>query len=221
MSRSGWVRDTLIAAGYSVEDADRAMAEVKAEHFDKAAQLADGLRQFKQASGARWSAQVSENVGILRVADQLRAEAQALATAAAPVPVKTAGDETGEARALRKERDRYRSAWQSARFRAQAYGEGILQVVKDRESYQGWLRQAEARIVELERPSIEARRNEIRSTYTELSSQAEQDRDHEGAAVVQQQLREREAVWAREDELAKEFETDPLAKRPFGSEATS
>jgi hypothetical protein len=43
------------------------------------------------------------------------------------------------------ERDRYRSAWQSARFRAQAYGEGILRHVADREFYQGWLKQAEHR----------------------------------------------------------------------------
>jgi hypothetical protein len=42
------------------------------------------------------------------------------------------------------ERDRYRSAWQSARERAQAYGEGILRVVKDRESYQQWLKQEQA-----------------------------------------------------------------------------
>jgi hypothetical protein len=48
-----------------------------------------------------------------------------------------------EIRALKHERDRYRGAWRSARERAQAYGEGILRVVKDRESYQEWLRQAE------------------------------------------------------------------------------
>ena len=41
------------------------------------------------------------------------------------------------------ERARYRLAWQSARERAQAYGEGILRVVEDRESYQGWLKEAE------------------------------------------------------------------------------
>jgi cell division protein FtsB len=56
------------------------------------------------------------------------------------------------------ERDRYRLAWQSARERAQAYGEGILRVVKDRESYQQWLKQEQAateqlraRIAELEK----------------------------------------------------------------------
>ncbi|MGW6531385.1 hypothetical protein [Streptomyces venezuelae] len=51
-----------------------------------------------------------------------------------------------ELAAIRAKRDRYRLAWQSARERAQAYGEGILQVVKDRESYQGWLKQAEAEL---------------------------------------------------------------------------
>lgn len=46
-------------------------------------------------------------------------------------------------RALTSQRDRYRSAWTSARGRAQAYGEGILRVVEDREAYQQWLKQAE------------------------------------------------------------------------------
>ena len=56
-----------------------------------------------------------------------------------------------------------------------------------------------AELDELKRPSIEARRNEIRSTYTALISQAEQDRDHEGAATLALQLRESEAKWAAED----------------------
>jgi hypothetical protein len=102
-------------------------------------------------------------------------------------------------RALTAERDRYRCAWQSARFRAQAYGEGILQVVKDREAYQGWLKQAEARIAELERPAVEAKRNEIRASYAELIAAAEETKDYEGAFDVQCRLREREEQWARED----------------------
>ncbi|MFD8008147.1 hypothetical protein [Streptomyces mirabilis] len=55
------------------------------------------------------------------------------------------------------ERDRYRLAWKSARERAQSSSETILRVVKDRESYQGWLKQEQAatellrdRIAELE-----------------------------------------------------------------------
>lgn len=42
------------------------------------------------------------------------------------------------------ERDRYRSAWQSARFRAQAYGEGILRHVADRDTWKSWCKQAQA-----------------------------------------------------------------------------
>jgi hypothetical protein len=38
----------------------------------EAADVAESQRQFKPATGARWSAQVSENVGILRVAEELR-----------------------------------------------------------------------------------------------------------------------------------------------------
>ncbi|MFF2100884.1 hypothetical protein [Streptomyces sp. NPDC058202] len=41
------------------------------------------------------------------------------------------------------ERARFELAWASARFRAEAHSEGILRVVKDREAYQGWLKQAE------------------------------------------------------------------------------
>jgi hypothetical protein len=61
---------------------------------------------------------------------------------------------------------------------------------------------AEARVRELERPAVEAKRNEIRSSYVELISQAEQDRDHEGAAQVTQLLADAEAMWRRNDEEA-------------------
>ncbi|MCX5598379.1 hypothetical protein OOK29_09540 [Streptomyces phaeochromogenes] len=56
-----------------------------------------------------------------------------------------------------------------------------------------------ARVRELERPAVEAKRNEIRQSYTELISQAEEDRDPEGAFDVQVRLREREEQWAQED----------------------
>ncbi|MFZ4137024.1 hypothetical protein [Streptomyces koyangensis] len=45
-----------------------------------------------------------------------------------------------EVERLRAERNRYRSAWQSARFRAEARGEGILREVKNRDF---WRREAE------------------------------------------------------------------------------
>ncbi|MFD9070591.1 hypothetical protein [Streptomyces lasiicapitis] len=55
------------------------------------------------------------------------------------------------AAAVRAERDRYRTAWLSARFRAQAYGEGIERVVEDREAYQGWLREAQEALGRMDR----------------------------------------------------------------------
>lgn len=39
---------------------------------------------------------------------------------------------------------RYRKAWQSARRRADAYGEGILRHVEERDTYAGWLEQEQA-----------------------------------------------------------------------------
>lgn len=74
-----------------------------------------------------------------------QADADTVATRAAQVIASMGAD----IRALTGERDRYRLAWRSARERAQAYGEGILRVVKDRETYQEWLRQAEARLAAL------------------------------------------------------------------------
>lgn len=58
------------------------------------------------------------------------------------------------------------------------------------------------RVAELERPAVEAHRNEIRSSFTELIAQASQDHDHEGAFALECHLREREEQWKREDEEA-------------------
>ncbi|MFF0143570.1 hypothetical protein ACFYRN_45205 [Streptomyces sp. NPDC005227] len=64
-------------------------AEKDAEHratvLREAADIAESLRQFEHATGARWSAQVSENVGILRVADELRRLADAASGPGQPV----------------------------------------------------------------------------------------------------------------------------------------
>jgi hypothetical protein len=59
-----------------------------------------------------------------------------------------------------------------------------------------------------------------RESYRQLAAQAREDGDFEGEVVVQQQLVEREAVWGREDELAKEFAEDPLAERPYSDAIT-
>jgi hypothetical protein len=56
-----------------------------------------------------------------------------------------------------------------------------------------------ARVTELERPAVEAERAEVRQSYMELSAQAREDRDYEGAFNVDCSLREREEQWARQD----------------------
>lgn len=58
---------------------------------------------------------------------------------------------------------------------------------------------ARARVRELERPAVEAHRNEIRQSYAELAAAARETRDYEGALDVECQLREREEQWRRED----------------------
>lgn len=52
----------------------------RAEVMQEAARIALSLRQFEQCTGARGAAQVSENVGILRVADALAAEGKGTGT---------------------------------------------------------------------------------------------------------------------------------------------
>jgi hypothetical protein len=64
------------------------------------------------------------------------------------------------------------------------------------------IRRLRARIWWLERPMVEAKRNEVRSSYTALIAQAEQDRDYEGKFDVECRLREREEQWAAEDASA-------------------
>lgn len=64
--------------------AEAAMARADAEIptvLRMAADVAESLRQFEPATGARKSAQVSENVGILRVAEALRRLADEAASA--------------------------------------------------------------------------------------------------------------------------------------------
>lgn len=60
--------------------------------------------------------------------------------------------------------------------------------------------EARARVCELERPAVEAKRAEIRQSYIELSNQAQEDRDYEGAFDVDCRLREREEQWKADDE---------------------
>lgn len=59
-----------------------------------------------------------------------------------------------------------------------------------------------SRVRGLERPAVEAKRNEIRQSFAELTAQCQEDRDYEGAFNVECRLREREGQWKREDEEA-------------------
>jgi hypothetical protein len=56
-----------------------------------------------------------------------------------------------------------------------------------------------ARVRELERPTIEAQRAEVRDSYLQLAAQCREDRDHEGAFEVDCRLRDREEQWKAED----------------------
>ncbi|MBR8638693.1 hypothetical protein KEF29_03610 [Streptomyces tuirus] len=77
------------------------------------------------------------------------------------------------------ERDRYRLAWLSARERAQAYDEGILRVVKDRESYQGWLKQEQAFTQHLQAriAELEAERHTTNEALTDAAEALRANRD--------------------------------------------
>lgn len=81
---------------------------------------------------------------------------------------------------LYAERDRYRAAWQSAAFRAEARGESIERLCDDRDSYKGWMEQEQAhsaalraRVAELEKSDainaeVDARTEEQLNSCTEV-----------------------------------------------------
>lgn len=66
---------SAIDRSVSPDRAAELLADFRSEVFREAAEIAERQRQFKLAYGARKSAQVSENVGILRVATELRSRA--------------------------------------------------------------------------------------------------------------------------------------------------
>lgn len=71
----------LVAAIDRSVSPDRAaelLADFRAEVLREAADIADAQRQFERTSGPRKSAQISENVGILRVSGKLRRLARRL-----------------------------------------------------------------------------------------------------------------------------------------------
>ena len=67
-----------------VEEAHQLRSQLDTARVDtlrEAADLAESLRQFERCTGSRRAAQTSENVGILRVADELRRTAAEARTA--------------------------------------------------------------------------------------------------------------------------------------------
>jgi hypothetical protein len=81
---------------------------------------------------------------------------------------------------LKAERDRYRTAYHSASFRAEARGEGIVRIVGERESYQGWLKQ-EQECTQRLRAELDRAREDIafleRNTLPELRREVEHHKD--------------------------------------------
>lgn len=55
---------------------------------------------------------------------------------------------------LYAERDRYRTAWTSARARTQAHQEGTLRHVADRDSWKSWTKKAESQLAALKRAHV-------------------------------------------------------------------
>lgn len=129
---------------------------------------------------------------------QSAADAEFIAHAREDVPVLLA-----ELAAVRKERDEAR---ESVDFLERNTLPDLRRQIQHHEDgkkrWRDRAREAEAMVRELKRPAELKRRNEIRSSYTELISQAEQDRDHEGAAELAQLLDDAESKWQREDEEA-------------------
>jgi hypothetical protein len=78
----------------------------------------------------------------------------------------------------------------------------VDQLTRDVKQLRGMLVAAHSRLAELERPAVEANRNEIRQSFADLVAAAEEAKDYEGAFDVQCRLREREEQWKREDEEA-------------------
>jgi hypothetical protein len=74
----------LITPMAEVEKLRAELAAARTAAFREAADIAEGLRQFERTTGPRAAAQVSENVGILRVADELRSRAAAVSAASRP-----------------------------------------------------------------------------------------------------------------------------------------
>jgi hypothetical protein len=81
---SGIHPDTALTLAAEIRRLRAELATTRSEVLRESAEIAESLRQFERTTGPRTAAQVSENVGILRVADELRSRAAAVSAAARP-----------------------------------------------------------------------------------------------------------------------------------------
>ena len=111
-----------------------------------------------------------------------------------------ANEMAGEIERLRRELDGYKDHLAFLERTTLPEMQRTIQHHKDgKQRWRERAEAAEARVRELERPAVEAKRNEIRDSYAELIAAAEEAKDFEGAFDVQCRLRDREDEWARED----------------------
>lgn len=102
-------------------------------------------------------------------------------------------------RAKQENDERFQLEAAAQRERAEKAEFELSSAIRHRDYWHSELQHADARIAELERPAVEAKRNEIRQSYAELVATCEETKDYEGAFDVQCRLRDREAQWAGED----------------------
>lgn len=120
----------------------------------RAAQLEDLLRIANDTSNTS----ETERARAVERANRAEAHTNEVAERAAVVVASMGAD----VRVARTERDRYRTAWTSARQRAQAHQEGTLRHVADRDTWKGWTKKAEA-----ERDAALARLHELGAALTD------------------------------------------------------
>ncbi|WP_416520078.1 hypothetical protein [Streptomyces achromogenes] len=85
--------ETVKAMAAEIRRLRAELAAARAAALREAADIADGLRQFERTTGPRAAAQISENVGILRVANELRRRAEASAAVETHVVADDSDDE--------------------------------------------------------------------------------------------------------------------------------
>lgn len=84
--------------------------------------------------------------------------------------------------------DRYRLAWQSARQRAQAYGEGILRHVADRDAYKGWMEEQGERANRAEQELATVRTALETLTAQSATALAKRDKAKQRARIAEAEL---------------------------------